>query len=765
MTTASLLFFAISGLLLHLILLTDYGKRSAFISYFYWVWASVLTVVLLTHFWMIVNAVFNPREAKRLIGFCGSGGILGGIAGGLLAGFLTKVNLSNLLLPLACVLLFACIFVVKAIFVHWQKGLPASEQAVPKKEPPETSRIGFRESFRTVRKNNYLLLISGLVVVTVIVATFIDFQFSSAVEDFYQKGFVGPVERKIAMQSFFGLFSAGLLIFSFLLNLFLTSRILRNFGMRFTLLLTPLVLFLASMGIIFAPSFTLLLAIFIKGSDEGLSFSLQQSVREILYIPVASNLKNKVKPFIDMFINRFAKVFAALLLFIIAISFNKELEGVTPTLDVGFAKELIWGILVFLALWVIIGLKISREYLGTIRDNIKIKWGRADKDVAEKLDIDYTKLVFDTIESKDRSSVLYAMHLFDLLEKDKLTPEIKEMISQKSGEVTASSLTDMFNAEGATWFPDVADDLSQESLITDIREVMSLKNYQEVMEKHAEEVLEKSKKSEIERMELAKAIGLMGTDSPLAEKLEMLVNDESPDVACYALRSAARLKKAEIIPAIIRRLSNPKTHEDAVSALTACGQSALGPLEKYLIDSKKEIGLRQAVIKVLANIGSMEAVRVLLKELDRGSEELETEIIDALDRIRSEKEDIQFPSKPIKKMTLSLIKKYCQAFIALSHPESEEKNEEYRQRMRRELEKHFNDIFKLLGFIYAREDMVKAFQNIQTGTKRSIAYAVELLDNSLKKDMKDFILPLVEDLPSADRQKKFQKILRNLRHI
>lgn len=757
MITISLLFFALSGLLLHLVLLTDYGKRSAFLSYFYWVWASVLTVVLLTHFWMIVNDVFNPREAKRLIGFCGSGGILGGIAGGLLAGFLTRADQSNLLLPLACVLLFACIFVVRAIFVHWQKRLPAAEQAIPKKEPPETPRVGFRESFRTVHKSKYLLLISGLVVVTVIVSTFIDFQFSSAVQDYY------GIDKE-SMQAFFGLFFAGLLTFSFFLNLFLTSNILRNFGIRVTLLLTPATLLACSLGIIFTP-FTLLPAIFIKGSDESLAFSLHQSVREILYIPVASEVKARVKPFIDMFIKVVAKVFAAMLLLIFALLLNKEVEYLTPVFDAGLAKDLVWGIIAFLIIWVLLSFKISREYLGTIRESIKIKWGRADKDIAEKLDIDYTRLVFDTIESKDRSSVLYAMHLFDLLEKDQLTPEIKEMISQKSGEVTASSLGDMFNAEGANWFPDAQDEVSQESLITDIREVMSSRQYQELMQRHANEVLEKSKKSEVERMELAKAIGLMDPDSPLAITLETLVNDESPAVACYALRSAARLKKVEHIPVIIRRLGNPQTQEDAVSALKAYGQSAMEALEEYLADSKKETGLRQAVVKVLGNIGSEDAVKVLLKELDRESDELETEIIDALDRIWSEKEGIPFPPKLARRATLSVVKKYCQTYIDLRQIEPEEKKEEHRLRMERDLEKHFRDIFKLLGFYYAREDMVKAFQNIQTGTKRSIAYAIELLDNSLKKDMKDFILPLVEEMPLADRQKKFRKILRNLSSI
>jgi ATP/ADP translocase len=185
MIIASLVFFIITGLLLHLLFLTDYGINSAFLSYIYWVWASVLIIVLLTQFWLTVNEVFNPREAKRLIAFCGIGGILGGIVGGLLARFLTNANRANLLLPLALGLLFACIFVVRAIFIVRQKKLLSAKPAKSKEEMSEVPRVGFMDSLNAVRKNKYLVLISGLVVITVIVSTFIDFQFSSAVHDNY----------------------------------------------------------------------------------------------------------------------------------------------------------------------------------------------------------------------------------------------------------------------------------------------------------------------------------------------------------------------------------------------------------------------------------------------------------------------------------------------------------------------------------------------------------------------------------------------------
>jgi AAA family ATP:ADP antiporter len=752
--TFSLVFFVLSGLLLHMVLHTDFGAASNLMSYIYWVWASVLVTFLVTQFWLIVIEVFNPREAKRLIGFCGSGGILGGVLGGLLAGFLTRSNLSNFLLPIACGLLLSCIFLVRAIFILRQKMPSFNTQDEKKGDPFESEKFGFMDSFNTVRTNSYLVYISIIITITVIVSTFIDFHFSTAVHGVYFD--------KESKQAFFGLFYAGLTTFAFFLNIFLTHRLFKNFRIRFTLLLTPITLFIGSLFVLFAP-FALLPAIVIKGSDESLGFSLQQSVRELLYIPVSSELKYKAKPFIDMFINRFAKVIAAILLFLFAFTLEKEVKYLTPIFEPGLAKDLLWGVVAFLILWILFSLKIYKEYINTVRQNIRIKWERGDTVVTDRLDVDYTKLVFDTIESKNRSSVLYAMFLFDLLEQDKLTPEIKAMISQKADEVKASSLGDLFNAEGATWFPELDDGVSQDAFITDIREVLSLESYQRLIDMYAEQVMKEGDESDIEKMELAKIIGLMDAESEVVEKLETLINDRSVEVARYAIQSAARLKREEHIPAIVNRLSNTLIHEDAISALKSYGNQALNILYKYLRESSKARETRKDVAKVLTQIGTQEAINILLDHLEKETEDLDADIVDALDRIRVEKADINFPPKFVREKTLSLIKKYCLAYIELANLKTDEQKEEQgRQLLKRQTES-FEQIFKLLGLSYPHEDVVKAYQNLQTGTKDSVAYAIELLDNTLNRELKDVILPLIEDLGPSERQREFRKILKNLK--
>jgi len=56
---------------------------------------------------------------------------------------------------------------------------------------------------------------------------------------------------------------------------------------------------------------------------------------------------------------------------------------------------------------------------------------------------------------------------------------------------------------------------------------------------------------------------------------------------------------------------------------------------------------------------------------------------------------------------------------------------------------------------------MKSYQNIRTGTKDSLAYAVELLDNLLQKEIKDAIFPIIEDLSIMERVERCRVLLKN----
>jgi len=478
-------------------------------------------------------------------------------------------------------------------------------------------------------------------------------------------------------------------------------------------------------------------------------------VRELLYIPISSELKNKAKIFIDMFINRFAKGIGALILMI--FMFYPPPEAWQSRVKIVSTISV-----VFILAWVFFNLKISKEYTTTVKQKLEKKWERADRLVADKMDVDYTKLVFDTIESKNRSSVLYAMHLFDLIKQDKLTPEVQKLISYKSDEVRVSSLGGLFESGETPLSPEIEESISEEAIEKDIKEIMSLDVYQEVMKDYVDKVMvDKSSESETAKMELAKAMGLMEVQSPLVQKLDELLLDESPEVSRYAMESAARMKKREYVPLLVKKLCSPITREDASIALEKYGSRVTGTLADYLGDPEEELELRKEVASILARINTQEAADFLSWELEEERGEMDDELIDALDRIRSEKSDVQFSEEVMNKKIAKEVKKYCQILVNFYDLEPEAKEEEMKKGLPKDLSVVLMNVFKLLGLVYPREDIARSFQNIRTGTKDSVAYAVELLDNTLQKELKDILFPIIEDLSLEERVKRCRNLLKD----
>ncbi len=741
----SLFFFILTCLFFWLFLPREAEQGRKWLLVAYWMWANMFIVVLVTQFWILVNDVFNPREAKRLIGFFGSGGILGGIFGGLITTILAKLKVSNNnLLLVASGFLLACALVVNYIFVWQRKGKNLSGEE-PQKHigtGREPQRVGFKDCFDTVRKDFYLKLLAAVVIVTGIVSIFIDWQSKSIVY------IANPFGGNLTV--FFGIFYTGLLVFAFLLQLFATSNFIKRYGIRFALLLYPALLLLLSLGIATWP--ILAFAVAIKASDKSLSFSINQSARELLYIPVSPAIKYKAKIFIDMFLNRLADSLGALILFVV-FSFHFKDQILIQAVSV------ISGLFIFG--WIVLNLKASREYTNTVKQKLEMKWERVDRAVAEKMDMDYTKLVFDTLESKNRSSVLYAMHLLDLIKKDKLTPDLRKLIGYKSNEMKASSLGALFESQDTTLFPETDDFIDDKALEKDVKEIMSLDVYQDLMKTYFDKTLsDKSKEAVTAKMELAKAIGLMESRSPLAQKLEELLQDESPEISKYAIESAASLRKKEYIPALVSKLQNPLTREDAISALEKYGQKIVGTLGDYLGDTEQDVELRKAVTSVLAYIGTQDAVDFLCWELAEDRGDMDSELVDALDKICSEKPDVQFPEEIIKNKIVKEIKKHYLVLIQFYDSSPEDMNESKRKALERDLTISLMNIFKLLGIVYPHDDIARAYQNIRVGTKNSVAYAIELLDNILHKEMRDILLPIIEDISLEERAKRCQSLLK-----
>jgi ATP/ADP translocase len=740
---STLAFFVISGLVFWLFIRGSSPWKWTFL--FLYSWGDILMVTAITQFWILVMDLFRPREAKRLVGFLVSGGLLGGIAGSLVARYYRPLGLrTESLVLVGPVFLVLCIVIV--LLVQRTSRLVTKEEAKP--ADSKKDKVGFAQSLALLRKNRYLLLLSGLILSSIIVSNLVDFQFNSAAE-------IGFTNRDLRT-SFLATFNLVILVISYLFTVFLTSRILKNFGMRNALLILPVLLLLGSIAIFFIPAGGMIYwAVAVKGTDKSLTHSLSQSIREVLYIPVPADIKYKAKVFIDMFLNKFADGLAGLVL--VGVSAFIDLSA----RDMSLIRDVSLIMIVFLIIWIWFGLRVTREYITIVKDNLHIKWRDADKLITEKIDVDMTKLIFDTLQSRERSSVLYTMNLFDLIKREKLTPELKSLISIKGDELRARSMDSLLDVTGESLLPEFDDSLDPEELDSQVREIMSLDVYQELIKEKIEKARgETGGLAEVSRMEAAKVMGMMEPGLPLVKELKKLLRDESPEVVRYAAESAGRLKKREFVPLLLDHLGRPATQESARQALRAYGDTIVGTLKDYLGDSRENIRARQSIPEILARTGSQKAADIMVMELTKEKTDLETELIEGLHRMRMYSPAIRFSPRGVQLKAVSLIKKCYLIVLQIHEFRGDRKRELLLRDLENTLSRTLKQVFDLLGLVYPQEDIIKAYQNILVGTKKALDYSVELLDNILKKELKELLLPLIEDTTLEEKARISRKMIK-----
>ena len=737
--TFSLLFFVANLFMFWFLFKTEWK----WLSMIFWFWEDIFLGTSVTQYWILVNDFCNPRQTKRLVGFLVSGGLLGGVVGSFIASVLAKILGTQDLLLVCPALLVGCLVIVRVLHKKPEKYNKTESQKKVKKTKKK-STTGFVENLHMFKNNRHLLLLCGVVGFSIIVATMIDFQFSSVVNSWY-------VDQDLRT-AFLGTFFTILLIFSYVLHVFTTNRILKNFGLRTALMIAPFFLLLGSVAIFALPvAVHLFWAIYIKGADKSLAHSLNQSVKELLYIPIPLEIKYKSKVFIDMFVCKFAKGIGAVFLLIALTLFHFTYTQIS------------YLTFVFIAAWVGCNLLITKEYVNIVKRNLSIKWQEADEFLMDNVDIDTTKLVFDTIESKNRSSVLYAMNLFDLVKKDKMSSGMKKIISNKSSEIQASSMDSLFNKEGGLLFPELDDSLDDEILDTQITEIMEQDVYKELMKDHFKKVLnETSDTGEVHKMEAAKAIGMMRQDSSLTENLGQLLKDESPEVLHYALESAGKIKKRKFLHLVIQQLKNPRTQRIASQALIDYGPTITGTLQDYLSDPGEELGLRKEIPDILAKIGTQKAADSLTFEFKKKHKDVSSEVIEALFKLKSNHPQIYVRKEIILPEITQIIRQSYLLLFDIHEALSEKKDKTAMTNLETTLANSLKHIFELLSLVYPRDDIIKSYQNIITGEKRAIDYSVELLDNILKKDLRDLLLPLIDDISFEDKIVKCKKLLKTI---
>jgi ATP:ADP antiporter, AAA family len=278
----------------------------------FYLFGDLYSTLMVATFFAFLNDSVNPASAKRLYGLIGLGGVSGGWFGTeALRLYIKDLSTSQWMwVCLVVAILIAGLALVVGRRVDGQAvDTPAAATPAPAEEPASGNPA--LEGARLVFRSPYLLSVVAIVGLYEMVSTIMDFQFSSTISYYLQGDEIG-----VQFANVFAFTNR----FAFIVQLLLTSFVMKRFGVGIALLFLPVAALAGSAAFLAAP--VLLVGSALNTADNGFSYSINQSAKEALYVPTSREEKYKAKAFIDMFVQRFAKALAVGLSLLITMFFT-----------------------------------------------------------------------------------------------------------------------------------------------------------------------------------------------------------------------------------------------------------------------------------------------------------------------------------------------------------------------------------------------------------------------------------------------------------
>ncbi len=285
-------------------------------------------------FFATLHDASSVADARRIYGQVGIGGVLGGLVGSVAAGGLDQA----VGVPGALGMSFVLILCVAAI--GWRiSGKIAAGYAAADSEETETAcgRGGLFKGAHAVLRSRPLLLIASVLLLYEIASVVIDYQFTTAVSHHVDAAH---------LKRYFGAVYTFSNAMALVVQLLLTTWVLRRHGVTLALLIMPLAILLGESAYLLFP--VLLTASLLNTTDNAFAYSIQQTAREALYVPLPRYEKYEAKAFIDVVWLRFSKGIAVVLSL-----------GLSLLIPDGEGTLLAGGVVLLALIWLILLLKTS----------------------------------------------------------------------------------------------------------------------------------------------------------------------------------------------------------------------------------------------------------------------------------------------------------------------------------------------------------------------------------------------------------------------
>jgi AAA family ATP:ADP antiporter len=666
----------------------------------------------------------------------------------------------------ALLLVSAAAFVVAGTVLLRVDGDERTDRVNPR--PPPTVNA----SVRAFRDQPLLMRIALSVVVSTATLLVLDYCFKSTLARSLPAAKIGP---------FVARYYLALNGLSLVVQLFLSSAVMRRLGVTAAVVLTPLLLLLGAAGVVIAGG-ALGAVLVLKAIDGSLRFSIHRVTEELIYLPVPARIRQHFKPFIDGALARASQTVTGAGLLVL---------GGTWVLA---PRPLAVVVTAFACLWLAIAVTIRKPYLALLRGAISTGTLRAPESL-EPLDLESAQLLVQHLASEDPPEVLGAMNA---LSRRGHVGFVPALVLLHSDELVLTQALEHFGTSTRTdWIPLARrllgdrresvrmaaaralarhDELDIERLADDVGwRVRGYATVDLALRDGVEDALEHEQvgtmlrerggDGESARLGMLAAIADASPTPALSRLLLSLSNSPSPSPEHTELlaHAAARQRDSRLVPRLVELLSAREGREAVRTALLAFGDDGLQAVWWALRDTKRPRRFRIHVPKTIGRFGTRTAAEYLLENIETEEDGLvRQKSVRALELLVAQHR-VPLDHTRVVRLAHEALVRYFRLLgqqVALGAPTLIAGHALAADRLLAgllddKLRQLLGRVFRLFAIAHPREDFRRVRVACLSDDPYTRANAGELLDALLRhrdeQPLRELLRLITEDLPAAER--------------
>jgi AAA family ATP:ADP antiporter len=280
----------------------------------FYVWVGVFNMMVVAQLWSFATDLFDSERGKRLLPLVALGASLGAALGSKVAAWLVVPLGVYALLLVSAALLVACAF----LFVRAERyALALRSERRPAVE--DQGRLERPSSgagaFALVLRHRYLLAVALFTLAFSWANSNGEYLFGrlvkAAADEAAANGTIAKSDVGVYIGRTYADFFFGVNVLGVVLQAFVVSRVVRFGGLALALSVLPFVSLLSSVAALAVPA----LAVVRVGKtlENASDYSLNNTARQLLWLPTTAEMKFKAKQAIDTFFVRAGDVSSALL--------------------------------------------------------------------------------------------------------------------------------------------------------------------------------------------------------------------------------------------------------------------------------------------------------------------------------------------------------------------------------------------------------------------------------------------------------------------